>query len=73
MKFQKLVKAEDSTTRSEQIKTIINGAITILREISNSFAYDKDNISDEDLKAIKDLKEYINQQRYKIISYYKNK
>lgn len=73
MKFKKLVKAEDSTTKSEQIKTIINGAITILREISNSFAYDKDNISDEDLKAIKDLKEYINQQRYKIISYYKNK
>lgn len=73
MKFKKLVKAKDSTTKSEQIKTIINGAITILREISNSFAYDKDNISDEDLKAIKDLKEYINQQRYKIISYYKNK
>ena len=73
MKFTKLVKAEDSITKSEQVETIINGAITILREISNSFAYDKDNISDEDLKAIKDLKEYINQQRYKIISYYKNK
>ena len=73
MKFTKVVKAEDSITKSEQVETIINGAITILREISNSFAYDKDNISDEDLKAIKDLKEYINQQRYKIISYYKNK